>query len=115
MRTVHQAATARLMALRAEGTAGADVDRRWWGSLSSFHARLRWHCHFMQKLEDEPRIEFENFNPVYDGLREAFTESEEGRLRRMAQSLGLQEKVVFTGRVKHEDVPRYYDLVDIFC
>jgi deoxyribodipyrimidine photo-lyase len=35
----------------------------------------------MQKLEDEPRIEFENFNPVYDGLREAFTESEEGQLR----------------------------------
>jgi deoxyribodipyrimidine photo-lyase len=81
MRTVHQAATARLMALRAEGTAGADVDRRWWGSLSSFQARLRWHCHFMQKLEDEPRIEFENFCRGYDGLREPFTETDEGRER----------------------------------
>jgi deoxyribodipyrimidine photo-lyase len=62
-------------------TAGVPVDRRWSGALSSFQARLRWHCHFMQKLEDEPRIEFENFNPVYDGLREAFTESEEGQRR----------------------------------
>lgn len=28
------------------------------GELSAFGARLRWHCHFMQKLEDEPGIEF---------------------------------------------------------
>jgi len=25
-------------------------DRRWFASLRSFAARLRWHCHFMQKL-----------------------------------------------------------------
>ncbi|MCX6869883.1 MAG: deoxyribodipyrimidine photo-lyase [Verrucomicrobia bacterium] len=81
MRTVHQAALQRSEELRWRCTAGEPVDRRWWGALSSFQSRLRWHCHFMQKLEDEPRIEFENFNPVYDGLREAFTESEEGQLR----------------------------------
>lgn len=43
----------------------------WLGSLQSFQGRLRWHCHFMQKLEDEPRIEFENMSKVYDGLRES--------------------------------------------
>jgi deoxyribodipyrimidine photo-lyase len=81
MRTVHQATLQRQEALRWRRSAGEPVDRRWSGALSSFQARLRWHCHFMQKLEDEPRIEFENFNRAYDGLREAFTESDEGQLR----------------------------------
>ncbi len=38
--------------------------------LVAFGSRLHWRSHFMQKLEDEPRIEFENFNHAYDGLRE---------------------------------------------
>ncbi len=38
--------------------------------LRGFSGRLRWHCHFMQKLEDEPGIEFRNFARLYDGLRE---------------------------------------------
>ena len=42
----------------------------WLGSLTAFHSRLSWHCHFIQKLEDEPAIEFENMSRVYDGLRE---------------------------------------------
>lgn len=41
----------------------------WVSALRSFSARLRWHCHFMQKLEDEPRMEFENLHPAYDALR----------------------------------------------
>lgn len=43
---------------------------KWPSALRSFSGRLRWHCHFMQKLEDEPRIEFENMHSAYDGLRE---------------------------------------------
>ncbi len=43
---------------------------KWASALRSFSGRLRWHCHFIQKLEDEPRIEFENMHPIYDGLRE---------------------------------------------
>lgn len=39
-------------------------------ALRAFDARLHWRCHFMQKLEDEPRIEFENFLRAYDGMRE---------------------------------------------
>jgi len=88
LRMVHQAAMHRQESSRAMFRAGDPVDRRWSGALASFQARLRWHCHFMQKLEDEPRIEFENFNPVYDGLREAFTESDEGRLRLESWALG---------------------------
>jgi PEP-CTERM/exosortase A-associated glycosyltransferase len=34
-------------------------------------------------------------------------------LKRQVQSLGLQDKVVFTGRVPHEQVQTYYDLVDV--
>ncbi len=41
----------------------------WAGSIRSFEGRLHWHCHFMQKLEDDPRIEFQNFHRAYDGVR----------------------------------------------
>lgn len=43
--------------------------RKWQASLRSFSGRLHWHCHFMQKLEDEPRLEHENLHKAYDGLR----------------------------------------------
>jgi deoxyribodipyrimidine photo-lyase len=68
MRQVHQASSARIAALRATGEPQARSFAR---HLEAFAARLRWHCHFMQKLEDEPQIEFHNFSRAYDGLREA--------------------------------------------
>lgn len=70
LRSVHQACERRRVAIDAAREAGVRVDPRWPASLQSFSSRLRWHCHFMQKLEDEPRIEFENFSHAYDGLRE---------------------------------------------
>ena len=39
-------------------------------SLRSFGSRLAWHCHFIQKLYDEPEIEYQNMNRAYDGIRE---------------------------------------------
>ncbi len=81
LRTVHRAVAERLGDLRLAERMGAAVDRRWFGSLASFSARLRWHCHFMQKLEDEPRIEFENFSRAYDGLREEFSQTAEAQER----------------------------------
>jgi PEP-CTERM/exosortase A-associated glycosyltransferase len=36
-------------------------------------------------------------------------------LRAQAQRLGLADKVVFTGRVAHAEVSRYYDLIDILA
>ncbi len=66
MREVAQATWARQRALKAQpkGSTGG-----WRGSLVSFSGRLHWHCHFMQKLEDEPRLEFENLHRAYDGVR----------------------------------------------
>ena len=39
---------------------------------------------------------------------------EEARLKTLADDLKLGQHVVFTGRVPHDEVRRYYDLVDIF-
>lgn len=61
MRTVHQA---------TEVAIANTPDRAMAYGLRGFSGRLRWHCHFMQKLEDEPNIEFRNFARVCDGLRE---------------------------------------------
>ena len=36
--------------------------------LLNFISRLHWHCHFIQKFEDECRMEFENVNRAYDEL-----------------------------------------------
>lgn len=40
-------------------------------SLRSFMERLRWHCHFMQKLEDEPSIEFKSFHSMHHASHES--------------------------------------------
>jgi len=37
-------------------------------ALSNFVSRLHWHCHFMQKFEDECSMEFENANRAYNEL-----------------------------------------------
>ncbi len=52
--------------------------RAWQRSLRAVQSRLHWHCHFMQKLEDEPVIEFQNMLRAADGLREG--EVDPGRL-----------------------------------
>ncbi len=36
------------------------------------------------------------------------------KLKQLCAELGLQDKVIFTGRVPHGEVTRYYNLVDIF-
>ena len=65
MRCVHQATAARIDALAG----GSTDDRRFAHDLRGFAGRLRWHCHFVQKLEDEPAIEHRNFARACDGLR----------------------------------------------
>ncbi len=47
-----------------------DADPRWVRSLRSYESRLHWHCHFIQRLESEPQMEFRNLNRAMDGLRE---------------------------------------------
>jgi deoxyribodipyrimidine photo-lyase len=42
------------------------VQRR---ALTAYESRLHWHCHFMQKLETEPALEFAPVHPGYRGMR----------------------------------------------
>jgi deoxyribodipyrimidine photo-lyase len=70
LRTVYLATRAREAEARELRLAGDGIDTRWTGSLSSFRGRLHWHCHFMQKLEDQPSLEFVNQARAFDGLRE---------------------------------------------
>ena len=46
-----------------------DNDKKHSKSLKSFSSRLRWHCHFMQKLEDQPSIETHTLHPSFEKLR----------------------------------------------
>lgn len=50
------------------------VKGNWPSAMRSFGGRLRWHCHFIQKLEDQPKIEFTNLHRAYDSLRLEFNE-----------------------------------------
>ncbi|WP_170340834.1 FAD-binding domain-containing protein [Ruegeria arenilitoris] len=69
MREVMQATWARQKALSHTS------DKQWRGAMSSFEGRLLWHCHFIQKLEDDPRIEFQNVHRAYDGIRPSAPDS----------------------------------------
>jgi deoxyribodipyrimidine photo-lyase len=66
LKEVTQATYLRMRQLKAEPQ---DNARGWRGSMVSFAGRLHWHCHFMQKLEDETSIEFREFHPATHGLR----------------------------------------------
>ena len=73
MRSVHQATEAAIQEYLAMG------ERNFAYALRGFSGRLRWHCHFMQKLEDEPAIEFQNFSRSSDGLRREVYDEEDSR------------------------------------
>jgi deoxyribodipyrimidine photo-lyase len=60
MRCVHQATEKRI---------STTADRSLAYGLRGFASRLRWHCHFMQKLEDEPELEWRNLARSVNGLR----------------------------------------------
>jgi deoxyribodipyrimidine photo-lyase len=63
-REVFQAATGALRALADEPDAAPLQD-----SIRSFVSRLAWRCHFTQKLETEPAMEFRDLHPALRGLR----------------------------------------------
>ncbi len=69
MREVAQHTWARMRELKAEQAEDTRAWRAWRASMVSFSGRQHWHCHFMQKLEDEPRLEFENLHRAYNGMR----------------------------------------------
>ncbi len=63
MREVVQATRAQMASLPPQAS-------RHRAGLSAFVSRLYWHCHFIQKLESEPAIEWRNMHRGYDDLRE---------------------------------------------
>jgi deoxyribodipyrimidine photo-lyase len=70
-REVVQATRQRLAELQA---LPPETDTRWaerqQAGLKAFLSRMHWHCHFIQKLESEPELEWRNVHRGYDGLRE---------------------------------------------
>ncbi|MEM8983980.1 MAG: deoxyribodipyrimidine photo-lyase [Pseudomonadota bacterium] len=73
MREAHQANELRRRQLADSEAVGAAT---WRASLKSFSGRLHWHCHFMQKLEDQPNMEFADLHSAYRGLRPAADSSD---------------------------------------
>lgn len=43
--------------------------------LRNFQSRLLWHCHFIQKFEQETVLQIKNQHPLYDRLRTEWNES----------------------------------------
>ena len=53
----------------AQRASGRSKAYGWAGPVKSFQARLAWRDHFMQKLEDEPALEYRCLHSAYEGLR----------------------------------------------
>lgn len=75
MRECFHAAVDTLTSLDKENPAHKNMRQ----SLVSFIGRLHWHCHFIQKLETTPAIEWQELHPAYAGLR---TETDEELMER---------------------------------
>ncbi len=56
-------------ALRARSARREAGDTGYAKSIDSFISRLHWHCHFMQKFEDETAMEVRDLHPAYRGAR----------------------------------------------
>ena len=52
--------------IQSQGLGFRDRQNR---GLSAFLSRLSWRCHFMQKLEDQPQIEFQCMHSAYENMR----------------------------------------------
>jgi deoxyribodipyrimidine photo-lyase len=77
LRSIVQANRRRMVEAREAG------EKRWRGSLYQFDQRLHWHCHFIQKLEQRPELEWRNMHSGFDGMRE--DDFDEERFRAWAE------------------------------
>ena len=64
-RAAYAATEARQAEVRAQA---GDAAQQWRRSLKSFKSRIHWRDHFIQRLESEPRMEFEPLNTAYEAL-----------------------------------------------
>ena len=46
-----------------------DEKKQFGRNLKAFESRLAWRCHFVQKIEDQPKIETHCMHPAFEGLR----------------------------------------------
>ncbi|MFN8833202.1 MAG: deoxyribodipyrimidine photo-lyase/cryptochrome family protein [Alphaproteobacteria bacterium] len=69
VREVEQATKAKIQSLARNSDPEASFFRR---NLYAFRSRLAWHCHFIQKLEQQPEIEFKCMHPAFEGMREPY-------------------------------------------
>lgn len=67
VREIEQATQGKILALKGNTDPNANYFRR---NLSAFLSRLAWHCHFIQKLEQQPNIEHVCMHPAFEGMRE---------------------------------------------
>ena len=66
MKRCYQETLARQQQLAGENDADA---KAWKASLRSYVGRLHWHCHFTQKLEADPELEWRPAVRAYEGMR----------------------------------------------
>jgi deoxyribodipyrimidine photo-lyase len=67
LREIEQATKSKMKSLAGSSDPDAAFFQR---NLSAFLSRLAWHCHFIQKLEQQPEIEFKCMHPAFEGMRE---------------------------------------------
>lgn len=67
VREVENATKERIKSLATDHEPDAIYFKR---NLSAFLSRLAWHCHFIQKLEQQPAIEHKCMHPAFEGMRE---------------------------------------------
>ncbi len=60
---------AQLSRERRAGLAELPAAHSWCRSLQRFDERLHWHCHFIQKLESQPSLEYRELHPLTAQLR----------------------------------------------
>lgn len=69
VREIEQATKSKIHSLAGNADADAAYFKR---NLSAFLSRLAWHCHFIQKLEQQPEIETACMHPAFEGMREPY-------------------------------------------
>jgi deoxyribodipyrimidine photo-lyase len=67
VKEIEQATKAKMQSLAGNPDPDAAFFRR---NLSAFLSRLAWHCHFIQKLEQQPEIETHCMHEAFEGMRE---------------------------------------------
>ena len=67
VREIEHATKMRISELTIEADAASNSMRK---NLNAFLSRLAWRCHFVQKLEQQPSIEFHCMHSAFEGMRE---------------------------------------------